>query len=890
MQFLVLCTVCVVILVSDTTARYSGSSWLVQHNATVREELSRYAQMLDAEHQTVQAEFPCKVMSPSPSVPTSVHKLRPGDIQVIAGVGDSLTAGKGIKASTIFGLLTDNRGLAWSIGGDGTFEDHLTLPNILKKYNPGLKGFSVKSGNRDSENAHLNVADSGATSDQLAGQINLLVERLKSEEGIDFNNDWKVITVLIGGNDLCQSCKDGSRYTADDYMSHLQSGLDILHQQVPRVFVNLVEPMNMEVVKSLNEGLVCSILHRVGCSCAAFPENAEAEKALIALTKEYQARIYELVETGRYDTRDDFTVVVQPFFHDTFLPMKDGKPDMSYFAPDCFHIREKGHHALAEALWNNMLEAPGRKLTKWVSTEPFECPTEQNPYFATYNNSRRLSSSGNSENQITHGGRSAVGVEKQEVCDDGNQTSVTRHVAVVVSAFLLLTLVGVALMGLWARYKHRHVRNSKDMHAKDVLLWENSPKYVLDDDDDDDDDDMEILFTMRCSFVVLLTCLVAVRSWTYEEYSRFVYRLAANQTIQREFSKHAALFRPGVQPDVAEFPCKPLSPSNSIPTSVHRLRPGDINVVAAIGDSITAGTGITALTIIGLLRQDRGLSWSIGAQVDYEKQPTLPSILKKYNPNLKGYATGSGGVKSKRAHLDLAKPGAKSEAMYQQARDLVDRMKKDETIDFKKDWKVITVFIGGNDLCDFCEDKNKFSPQHYTDNLRKTLDLFYAEVPRAFVNLVEVLHVDIANQLNIGIICPIMHFFLCKCAAFPKNGKAENELLAAISTYQQSSADLVNGGRYDGRDDFTVVVQPFFEKTTLPMKPGTDKPDLEYFAPDCFHLGRKGQAAAAVALWNNMVEKVQAKRTDWTPGEGLECPTEEHPYLYTKKNSIPNFT
>ena len=39
-------------------------------------------------------------------------------------------------------------------------------------------------------------------------QIHLLVARLKSEEGVNFNKDWKVITILIGGNDLCQSCKD----------------------------------------------------------------------------------------------------------------------------------------------------------------------------------------------------------------------------------------------------------------------------------------------------------------------------------------------------------------------------------------------------------------------------------------------------------------------------------------------------------------------------------------------------------------------------------------------------------------------------------------------------------------------------------------------------------
>lgn len=29
--------------------------------------------------------------------------------------------------------------------------------------------------------------------------------------------------------------------------------------------------------------------------------------------------------------------------------------DLSYFAPDCFHLSEKGHKAAAEALWNNMV-------------------------------------------------------------------------------------------------------------------------------------------------------------------------------------------------------------------------------------------------------------------------------------------------------------------------------------------------------------------------------------------------------------------------------------------------------------------------------------------------------------------------------------------------------
>lgn len=34
-----------------------------------------------------------------------------------------------------------------------------------------------------------------------------------------------------------------------------------------------------------------------------------------------QSSMRELVESGRYDTREDFSVVLQPFFHDTRLPI-----------------------------------------------------------------------------------------------------------------------------------------------------------------------------------------------------------------------------------------------------------------------------------------------------------------------------------------------------------------------------------------------------------------------------------------------------------------------------------------------------------------------------------------------------------------------------------------
>ena len=40
----------------------------------------------------------------------------------------------------------------------------------------------------------------------MPGQAELLVKRMKSNSKIDFDNDWKVITLFVGGNDLCRFC------------------------------------------------------------------------------------------------------------------------------------------------------------------------------------------------------------------------------------------------------------------------------------------------------------------------------------------------------------------------------------------------------------------------------------------------------------------------------------------------------------------------------------------------------------------------------------------------------------------------------------------------------------------------------------------------------------
>lgn len=69
----------------------------------------KYQRHLD--HDT---KFPCDVTKARSSErPKSVHRLRPGDIDVVGAMGDSLTAGYGLEATNPLQIFfVENRGLS----------------------------------------------------------------------------------------------------------------------------------------------------------------------------------------------------------------------------------------------------------------------------------------------------------------------------------------------------------------------------------------------------------------------------------------------------------------------------------------------------------------------------------------------------------------------------------------------------------------------------------------------------------------------------------------------------------------------------------------------------------------------------------------------------------
>lgn len=143
--------------------RYSWakSQSLVQHRTF------DYGVELNIRHQKTQPQFSpnypffCDTrFGRSFNVPTTVHKLRPGDIDIVGAIGDSLTTGASAFSLNPLQIILDGKGVSWSIGGQYSWRQFLTIPNILKEFNPKIYGFSLTGqGNSFRNSSKFNVAE-----------------------------------------------------------------------------------------------------------------------------------------------------------------------------------------------------------------------------------------------------------------------------------------------------------------------------------------------------------------------------------------------------------------------------------------------------------------------------------------------------------------------------------------------------------------------------------------------------------------------------------------------------------------------------------------------------------------------------------------------------------
>ncbi|XP_030201943.1 phospholipase B1, membrane-associated isoform X1 [Gadus morhua] len=334
--------------------------------------------------------FQCPDMSPSPSVPSSVELVKAADIKVIAALGDSMTTAIGANASNVLGIPIEFRHVSWSIGGYGSFQDVITLANIIKLYNPSVLGAApsktVHGTTAPLSETGFNLAVTGHNTFNLPGQTRYLIDTLRNYEGLTFEEDWKLLTILIGMNDICDYCKDKALFSVDNFIHYMTVSLEMLMNEVPRMIVNVVQILPMETLREVQRPAPGCLLQRSFCSCLIKPVASSPElRELVEVNLEFQKRLEQLLYSNRF-FRDDFAVVLQPFLKNSDPPrLPSGRIDMTFFTHDCFHFTIKGHEELAKGLWNNMFQPEGHKLMVSSFSDPIDliCPSLDHPYIFT---------------------------------------------------------------------------------------------------------------------------------------------------------------------------------------------------------------------------------------------------------------------------------------------------------------------------------------------------------------------------------------------------------------------------------------------------------------------------------------------------------------------------
>lgn len=327
------------------------------------------------------ANFNCTALPPHNA--TSINDLRPGDIKIMMAMGDSITTGFGVR-----GAANESYGLSFSMGGD---PGAVSLANLFGYFNANLTGVSTGTypaqvcygvncpttryfPTQDANNA----AKAGALVTDLVGtQVTYLISQINQNQNMDVANDWKVLTIMIGANDLCASCTYGLDYLSpDDYQNNLMATLERIRASLPRTFVNLVGGFNVSQAYDLSlTASRCSNISRpmfIQCDCLFKPENGPIRETVDAAITQFNARAQNVAAYYQRKAYNNFAVVFQPFATNTHI---SDLPTSFLSRLDCFHPSRTGQGAMAVALWNNMLTPSALKKTSMDMSDTPICPT-----------------------------------------------------------------------------------------------------------------------------------------------------------------------------------------------------------------------------------------------------------------------------------------------------------------------------------------------------------------------------------------------------------------------------------------------------------------------------------------------------------------------------------
>jgi phospholipase B1 len=320
--------------------------------------------------------------------------------------------------------------------------------------------------------------------------------------------------------------------------------------------------------------------------------------------------------------------------------------------------------------------------------------------------------------------------------------------------------------------------------------------------------------------------------------------------------------------------CTKLKPH--LPKDINDLAPTSINVIMALGDSITAAFGVMGRE--GRINEFRGKSYITGGD---EEMITVANFIKYYNPNLFGASYGSHLVQLPNEpylwpqdYGNAAQSGAVASDLLGQLEHLYKVLSKNSSVNIKENWKLLNMLIGANDACPLCMDIIPPSPAKAADafieKVAEVIQAAYEMFPRTFFNIVPIFNVSGVYNLSLeSKYCERVHEGLpleCPCA-FSSSQADRNYLDEVISEYTKRLIKLTEQWQSRKLTDFAVVYQPF----SIGLKI-TDVP-IEYLSNlDCFHPSLLAHQKMAIALWNSLITPMAEKKHNFNPDDPLICP------------------
>ncbi|KAI9277129.1 hypothetical protein BDA99DRAFT_555045 [Phascolomyces articulosus] len=337
--------------------------------------------------------------SPVRGRPTSIHDLHPGDIKAIAVIGDSISAGLAMENAQTECITNasfiEYRGRSFDAGGD---EGSITLPNFINHYTSGkLIGSSI--GQRPMPTCpdtffcteapplpsvdHFNAAIPSGTTKDMTKQINYLIPRIGKTSPL--SNEWKVLTIELGQNDLAISCFPD--YNVVDFTARMTAGLKMIQENIDYVFINLLSVSNSEEEVTITNDYpgyrktFCDNpsfdIHDQECYCCHVPLGL-GDTVIDANVALFNLALQEIAVKFRPRGPDaTFGVLYQPFSLSI-----DSLPYTAISNLDGFHPNIHLHQFFAKSLWNQMFLPKHEKEHKLHYDENLgiRCPGEDDRF------------------------------------------------------------------------------------------------------------------------------------------------------------------------------------------------------------------------------------------------------------------------------------------------------------------------------------------------------------------------------------------------------------------------------------------------------------------------------------------------------------------------------